>query len=65
MKRLTERNKSGVPMAICCGDNCEYNYCCIEGNVGDCNGLEEIIKRLADIEDILGNDYNLEELLMQ
>lgn len=52
-------------MAICCGDNCEYNYCCIEGNVGDCNGLEEIIKRLADIEDILGNDYNLEELLMQ
>ena len=28
----------------------------------DCAGVEEIIKRLADIEDILGDEYELDRL---
>ncbi len=62
MERLTERNKNGLSMAACCGKACEYNYVCEVGGFGECRGMDDIIDRLADIEDILGDDYNLDLL---
>lgn len=62
MKRLTERNKNGLAMAACCGKACEYNYVCEVGGFGECRGMDDIIDRLADIEDILGDDYDLGHL---
>lgn len=62
MERLTERNKSGRAMAACCGKACEYNYCCEVGGFSDCKGIDDIIDRLADIEDILGDEYDLDRL---
>lgn len=62
MERLTERNKNGLSMAVCCGKACEYNYACEVGGFGECRGMDDIIDRLADIEDILGDDYDLDRL---
>lgn len=62
MKRLTERNKNSLAMAACCGKSCEYNYVCEVGGFGECRGIDDIIDRLADIEDILGDDYDLDRL---
>lgn len=62
MERLTERDTSGNAMAICCGENCKHNYYCIDNDFAECTDLEEIIQRLAVIEDILGDHYNLDEL---
>lgn len=61
MKRLTERNKNGFAMASCCRE-CGYNYCCEVGGTSDCQGFDDIIDRLAAIEDILGDDYDLDRL---
>lgn len=61
MKRLTERNKNGFAMASCCRE-CGYNYCCEVGGTSDCQGFDDIIDRLAAIEDILGYDYDLDHL---
>lgn len=62
MERLTERNKNSLAMAACCGKECEYNYVCEVGGFGECRGMDDIIDRLADIEDILGDDYDLDRL---
>lgn len=62
MERLTERNKNSFAMAACCGKDCEYNYVCEVGGFGECRGMDDIIARLADIEDILGDDYDLDRL---
>lgn len=62
MERLTERNKNGLAMAACCGKECEYNYVCEVGGFGECRGMDDIIDRLADIEDILGDAYDLDSL---
>ena len=62
MERLTERNKNGLAMAACCGKECEYNYVCEVGGFGECRGMDDIIDRLTDIEDILGEDYDLDQL---
>ena len=62
MKRLTERDKNGTAMAACCGENCKYNFCCVNGRFGDCGDMDDIIDRLAAIEDILGDEYELDRL---
>lgn len=62
MKRLTERNKGGWAMAACCGKACEYNYCCETGGFSECKGMDDIIDRLAEIEDILGEEYDLDQM---
>lgn len=63
MERLTERAKDGTAMAACCGSECKYNYCCCEiGGFSECGGMDNIIDRLAAIEDILGDEYDLDEL---
>lgn len=62
MERLTERNKNSLAMAACCGKDCEYNYVCEVLGFGECRGMDDIIDRLADIEDILGDDYDLDRL---
>jgi hypothetical protein len=62
VERLTERNKNRLAMAACCGKACEYNYVCEVGGFGECRGMDDIIDRLADIEDILGDDYDLDRL---
>lgn len=61
MKRLTERNKNGTAMAACCGENCKYNFCCENGGFAECGDMDDIIDRLATIEDILGDEYDLDE----
>lgn len=62
MERLTERNKNGLAMAACCEKECEYNFVCEVGGFGECRGMDDIIDRLADIEDILGDTYDLDRL---
>ena len=62
MERLTERDKTGTAMAACCGSECKYNYCCEIGGFSECGGMDNIIDRLAAIEDILGDDYDLDRL---
>ena len=62
MERLTERNKTGAAMAACCGSECKYNYCCEVGGFSECGGMDDIVDRLADIEDILGDEYDLDRL---
>lgn len=60
--RLTEHNKNSLAMADCCGKACENNYVCEVGGFGECRGMDDIIDRLSDIEDILGDDYDLDRL---
>lgn len=49
-------------MAACCGSECKYNYCCEVGGFSECGGMDDIVDRLADIEDILGDEYDLDRL---
>lgn len=51
MERLTERDKNGTAMAVCCGSECEYNYCCEASGFSECRGIDDIIDRLAAYED--------------
>ena len=62
MKRLTERDTNGTAMAACCGENCKHNFCCENGGFAECGDMDDIIDRLAAIEDILGDEYDLDEL---
>ena len=62
MKRLTERGTNGTAMAACCGENCKYNFCCENSGFAECGDMDDIIDRLAAIEDILGDEYELEEI---
>lgn len=63
MERLTERDKNGTAMAVCCGENCKHNFCCENGGFSECGDIDDIIDRLAAIEDILGDEYDLDELI--
>lgn len=57
MERLTEKHRKkadGVYMK--CSEECHKDIC--EG----CNKLETIVQRLGAIENILGDEYNLEHL---
>lgn len=51
MERLTERDKNGTAMAVCCGSECEYNYCCEASGFSECRGIDDIIDRLAAYEE--------------
>ena len=62
MKRLTERDTNGTAMAACCGENCKHNFCCESGGFAECRDMDDIIDRLAAIEDILGDEYDLDRL---
>lgn len=62
MKRLTERGTNGTAMAACCGENCKYNFCCENSRFAECGDMDDIIDRLAAIEDILGDEYELDRL---
>lgn len=62
MKRLTERDKNGTAMAVCCGENCKHNFCCENGDFAECGDMDDIIDRFAAIEDILGDEYELDRL---
>ena len=62
MKRLTERDTNGTAMAACCGENCKHNFCCENGGFAECEDMDDLIDRLAAIEDILGDEYDLERL---
>ena len=62
MKRLTERGTNGTAMAACCGENCKYNFCCENSGFAECGDMDDIIDRLAAIEDILGDEYALDWL---
>ena len=62
MERLTERDTNGTAMAACCGENCKHNFCCESGGFAECGDMDDIIDRLAAIEDILGDDYDLDRL---
>ena len=62
MKRLTERGTNGTAMAACCGENCKYNFCCENSGFAECGDMDDIIDRLAAIEDILGDEYELDRL---
>lgn len=63
MKRLTERDTNGTAMAACCGENCKHNFCCENGGFAECGDMDDIIDRLAAIEDILGDGYDLDRLM--
>ena len=62
MERLTERDTNGTAMAVCCGENCKRNFCCENGGFAECGDIDDIIDRLAAIEDILGDEYDLDRM---
>ena len=49
-------------MAVCCGKNCKHNFCCENGGFAECGDMDDIIDRLAAIEDILGDEYELDNI---
>ena len=56
MKRITERSKSGDTLTVKCR-NCEKT------EIGSCEDCQNAIyHRLTDIEDILGDNYDLDRL---
>ena len=56
MKRITERSKSGDMLTVKCR-NCEKT------EIGSCEDCQNAIyHRLTDIEDILGDNYDLDRL---
>lgn len=62
MKRLTERRNGGlvpheerVIKCSCYCDNCSMG-------TGNCKTVRDMVRRLSDIEDILGRDYDLNHL---
>lgn len=62
MRRLTKRKYGGIiPAAqqdIFCSNFCNK---CSQGT-GDCKELKEMLERLTQIEDILGDEYDLDQL---
>lgn len=62
MERLTARNKNGRAIALCCAEKCEHECECKAKGIDECEGVIKLIYRLADIEDILGDDYDLSRL---
>ena len=51
MERLTEQDKNGIAMAVCCGENCKHNFYCENGGFSECGDIDDIIDRLAAYED--------------
>lgn len=63
MKRLTERDEKGTAMLSFYGESCTNNFICETGeDIFNCIHLDYFIDRVADIEDILGDDYDLEKV---
>lgn len=62
MRRLTKRKYGGIiPAAqqdIFCSNFCDQ---CSQGT-GDCKELKEMLERLTQIEEILGDEYDLDQL---
>lgn len=58
MERLTEKHYGSGDHYMKCSGNCAHE--CVEAY--GCENLYEIIDRLGDIEDILGDDYDLDRL---
>ena len=62
MERLTKHYAKGITTAsnreIICSNYC--NMCSI--GTGNCTIVKHMVERLAEIEDILGDDYDLERL---
>lgn len=59
MKRLTNKHyKPGDGHYMMCSEKCQHDLreCC------DCEEFDRIVDRLGEIEDILGDDYDLESL---
>ena len=56
MERYTEKHYGENGYYLICSGNCETLNC------GDCGILDKIVDRLAAIEDILGDDYDLDRL---
>lgn len=58
MERLTKRMLKGPGYYMKCSETCPYD--CQENC--DCEEFDKFIDRLAAIEDILGDDYDLDRL---
>lgn len=56
MERYTRKHYGENGYYIICSENCETLNC------GDCGILDKIVDRLAAIEDILGDEYDLDRL---
>ena len=56
MKRLTEKRYGENGHYLVCSENCDRD--CGE----DCDHLVDAIERLAAIEDILGDEYELDQV---
>ncbi len=58
MKRLTERNyETSDGYYIRCSEHCNKDIC----DCG-CEKFSQIVERMGTIEDILGDDYDIERL---
>lgn len=62
MERLTARNKNGRAIALCCVEKCEHECECKAKGIDECEGIIKLVYRLAEIENILGDDYDLSRL---
>lgn len=58
MERLTEKHYNGDGYYMKCSETCPSD--CSE--ICDCEELDRIVDRLGAIEDILGDDYDLDRL---
>lgn len=58
MERLTKAKLKGEGHYMRCSETCPYD--CSE--ICDCDELDRIVDRLGAIEDILGDDYDLDQL---
>lgn len=56
MERYTEKRYGENGYYLSCSGNCETLNC------GDCGILDKIVDRLVTIEDILGDEYDLDRL---
>lgn len=56
MERYTRKHYGENGYYIICSENCETLNC------GDCGILDKIVDRLSAIEDILGDEYDLDRL---
>ena len=58
MERLTKRMLKGTGYYMKCSETCPYD--CQENC--DCEEFDKFVDRLAAIEDVLGDDYDLDQL---
>lgn len=55
MKRITDANYKNTRYYLNCGE-------CVKNDCTECHKILEAVDRLAAIEDILGDDYNLDRI---